>query len=230
LDYKVFHYETAIVKDIFKVGLPAAIMQGLASLMITGYNLILAGFGMSAVAVFGVYFKIQSVIFMPIFGLGQGAMPIFGFNFGAKNRERFNETLKVAITAALSIMTTGTLLFWIFPAQIMMAFNPSPEMMAIGIKALRSISLAFPMAGISIMLSVSFQAIGKAYVSMIASFIRQMVVLLPVTYLLAQAGGLDWVWYGFIISEIACLAYEVYMYRGFQRSIFSTWDASPAVI
>jgi Na+-driven multidrug efflux pump len=112
----------------------------------------------------------------------------------------------------------------------MMAFNPSPEMMAIGIKALRSISLAFPMAGISIMLSVSFQAIGKAYVSMIASFIRQMVVLLPVTYLLAQAGGLDWVWYGFIISEIACLAYEVYMYRGFQRSIFSTWDASPAVI
>ncbi|MDP2844228.1 MAG: MATE family efflux transporter, partial [Acetobacterium sp.] len=131
---------------------------------------------------------------------------------------------------ALSIMTIGTLLFWIFPTQIMMAFNPSPEMMAIGIKALRNISLAFPMAGISIMLSVSFQAIGKAYVSMIASFIRQMVVLLPVTYLLALAGGLDWVWYGFIISEIACLSYEVYMYRGFQRSIFSTWDASPAVI
>ncbi|MBU4541911.1 MATE family efflux transporter [uncultured Acetobacterium sp.] len=230
LDYRVFHYDPVIVKDIFKVGLPAAIMQGLASLMITGYNLILAGFGMSAVAVFGVYFKIQSIIFMPIFGLGQGAMPIFGFNFGAKNRERFNETLKVAITAALSIMTIGTLLFWIFPTQIMMAFNPSPEMMAIGIKALRNISLAFPMAGISIMLSVSFQAIGKAYVSMIASFIRQMVVLLPVTYLLALAGGLDWVWYGFIISEIACLSYEVYMYRGFQRSIFSTWDASPAVI
>ncbi len=230
LDYKVFHYESAIIKDIFKVGLPAAIMQGLASLMITGYNLILAGFGMSAVAVFGVYFKIQSIIFMPIFGLGQGAMPIFGFNYGAKNRERFNETLKVAMTAALSIMALGTLLFWIFPAQIMMAFNPSAEMMEIGIKCLRSISLAFPLAGISIMLSVSFQAIGKAYVSMIASFIRQMIVLLPVTYLLAQAGGLDWIGYGFIISEMFCLAYELFMYRWYQRNIFDNWEASPVVM
>lgn len=227
LDYKVFHYETEIVKDIFKVGLPAAIMQGLGSLMITGYNLILAGFGMSAVAVFGVYFKIQSVIFMPIFGLGQGAMPIFGFNYGAKNRERFNETLKVVITVALTIMTIGTLLFWIFPAQIMMAFNPSPEMMEIGINCLRSISLAFPLAGISIMIGVSFQAIGKAYVSMIASFIRQMVVLLPVTYLLAQLGGLDWVWYGFIISEFVCMAYQLFMFRWYQRTIFDTWEATP---
>jgi len=230
LDYQVFHYETEIVKDIFKVGLPAAIMQGLASLMITGYNLILAGFGMSAVAVFGVYFKIQSIIFMPIFGLGQGAMPIFGFNFGARNRERFNETLKVAITAALSIMIIGTVLFWIFPAQIMMAFNPSSEMMEIGVNCLRSISLAFPLAGISIMLSVSFQAIGKAYVSMIASFIRQMVVLLPVTYLLAQAGGLDWLWYGFFISEIVCLAYELFMFRWYQRTIFDTWEAAPVTV
>ena len=202
-------------------------MQGLGSLMITGYNLILAGFGMSAVAVFGVYFKIQSVIFMPIFGLGQGAMPIFGFNYGAKNRERFNETLKVVITAALTIMTIGTLLFWIFPAQIMMAFNPSPEMMEIGINCLRSISLAFPLAGISIMIGVSFQASGKAYVSMIASFIRQMVVLLPVTYLLAQLGGLDWVWYGFIISEFVCMAYQLFMFRWYQRTIFDTWEATP---
>ncbi len=230
LNYQVFHYDPKIVKDIFKVGLPAAIMQGLASLMITGYNLILAGFGMSAVAVFGVYFKIQSIIFMPIFGLGQGAMPIFGFNFGAKNRGRFNETLKVAVTAALTIMMIGTLLFWIFPAQIMMAFNPTAEMTAIGINCLRSISLAFPLAGISIMLSVSFQAIGKAYVSMIASFIRQMIVLLPVTYLLALAGGLDLVWYGFFISEIFCLAYELYMYRRYQRSIFDTWEPAPVLL
>ncbi|MDO9493317.1 MATE family efflux transporter [Acetobacterium sp.] len=230
LDYQVFHYDPKIIKDIFKVGLPAAIMQGLASLMITGYNLILAGFGMSAVAVFGVYFKIQSVIFMPIFGLGQGAMPIFGFNYGAKNRERYNETLKVAVTAALTIMTIGTLLFWIFPAQIMMAFNPSAEMMEIGINCLRSISLAFPLAGVSIMIGVSFQAIGKAYVSMIASFIRQMVVLLPVTYLLAQAGGLDWVWYGFIISEVVCMAYQLFMFRWYQRRIFDTWEASPVVV
>lgn len=229
LDYKTFHYETGIVKDIVKVGLPAAIMQGLGSLMITGYNLILAGFGMSAVAVFGVYFKIQSFIFMPIFGLGQGAMPIFGFNFGARNQLRFYETLKVAILAALGIMCLGTVVFWFFPVQIMMAFNPSPEMLEIGVHCLRSISLAFPIAGISIMISVSFQAIGKAYVSMIASFIRQMIVLLPVSFILARIGGLDLVWYGFIISEFACIAYELWMYRKFKTTIFDTWEATPVV-
>lgn len=227
LDYKIFHFDPSIIKDIFRVGLPAAIMQGLGSLMITGYNLILSGFGMSAVAVFGIYFKIQSMIFMPIFGLGQGAMPIFGFNFGARNRERFNQTFKVAGTAALTIMCIGTVLFWVFPAQIMMAFNPSDEMMTIGIHCLRTISLAFPIAGISIMIAVSFQAIGKAYVSMIASFIRQMVVLLPVSYLLAKIGGLDLVWYGFIIAEIVCMSYQLFMFRWYQRKIFDTWDATP---
>nr|WP_320027016.1 MATE family efflux transporter [uncultured Acetobacterium sp.] len=230
LDYQTYHYESAIVKDIVKVGLPAAIMQGLGSLMITGYNLILAGFGMSAVAVFGVYFKVQSFIFMPIFGLGQGAMPIFGFNFGAKNQARFYETLKVAVTAAFAFMCLGTVLFWIFPVQIMMAFNPSPEMMEIGVHCLRAISLAFPVAGVSIMISVSFQAIGKAYVSMVASFIRQMIVLLPVSFVLAQMGGLDLVWYGFIISEFFCLAYELWMYRKFKTTIFDNWTTAPVAV
>ncbi|MGV8905128.1 MAG: MATE family efflux transporter [Acetobacterium sp.] len=227
LNFKVFHYDAIIIKDIIVVGLPAAIMQGLGSLMITGYNLILATFGMSAVAVFGVYFKIQSFIFMPIFGLGQGAMPIFGYNFGAKNERRFKQTLKVAIGAALAIMCFGTLLFWVFPAQMLIPFNASDEMLAIGINCFRSISIAFPLAGISIMISVSFQAMGKAYVSMIGSFIRQMVVLLPSSYILAKIGGLDLVWYGFIISEIICLAYELFMYNRFKHEIFDTWDTLP---
>lgn len=229
LNFKVFHFDATIIKDIIVVGLPAAIMQGLGSVMITGYNLILATFGMSAVAVFGVYFKIQSFIFMPIFGLGQGAMPIFGYNFGARNEVRFKQTLKVAIGAALGIMSIGTILFWAFPEQILMLFNPSDEMLAIGIHCFRSISIAFPIAGISIMISVSFQAIGKAYVSMIASFIRQMIVLLPSSYILAKIGGLDLVWYGFIISEIVCLAYEIFMYQRFKQLIFETWEPLPAI-
>jgi len=229
LNFKVFHYHSTIIKDIIVVGLPAAVMQGLGSVMITGYNLILATFGMSAVAVFGVYFKLQSFIFMPIFGLGQGAMPIFGYNFGAKNEERFKQTLKVAIGAALGIMSIGTILFWAFPAQIFIPFNASPEMTAIGIHCLRSISIAFPLAGISIMISVSFQAIGKAYVSMIASFIRQMIVLLPSSYILAKIGGLDLVWYGFIISEIVCIVYEIFMYQRFKHQIFETWEPLPVI-
>lgn len=223
-NYKEFAFNAAILKDIIVVGLPAAIMQGLGSLMVTGYNLILASFGMSAVAVFGVYFKVQSFIFMPIFGLGQGAMPIFGYNFGAKNEKRFNQTLKVSILTAIIIMLIGTALFWIFPKQIFMPFNPSPEMLEIGVNCFKSISLAFPLAGASIMLSTSFQAMGKAYVSMIASFIRQMIVLLPCSYLFAVIGGLDLVWYGFIVSEIVCLLYELYLYRRFKQQIFDTWE------
>lgn len=229
LNFKIFHFEGSIFKDIVVVGLPAAIMQGLGSVLITGYNLILATFGMSAVAVFGVYFKLQSFIFMPIFGLGQGAMPIFGYNFGAKNEARFKQTLKVAVGAALGIMSIGTLLFWVFPEQILMPFNASDEMLAIGVHCLRSISIAFPLAGISIMISVSFQAIGKAYVSMISSFIRQMIVLLPSSYILAKIGGLDLVWYGFIISEVVCIAYEIFMYQRFKHKIFETWESLPAI-
>lgn len=224
LDIKKFTYQARIIKDIVVVGLPAAIMQGLGSIMITGYNLILSSFGMSAVAVFGVYFKIQSIIFMPIFGLGQGAMPIFGYNFGAKNHQRFYETLKVAIIAAVTIMTIGTLALWIFPEQILMPFNPSPEMKEIAIVAFRAISLAFPIAGLSIMISVSFQAIGKAYVSMIASFIRQIIFLLPASYLLSRIGGLDLVWYGFIISELGSIIYQLFMLKWFKNRIIDQWD------
>ena len=133
-------------------------------------------------------------------------------------------------TVALIVMCIGVLIFWVFPTQIMSAFNPSEEMMAIGIHCLRVISLAFPVAGASIMIATSFQAIGKAHVSMIASFIRQMIFLLPVSFLLSRIGGLDLVWYGFLISEIVCLAYELHMYRRYKRTIFSKWETVPAAV
>ena len=226
LDFKKFSFQSHIIKDIIEVGLPAAIMQGLGSVMITGYNLILAGFGMSAVAVFGVYFRIQSFIFMPVFGLGQGAMPIFGYNFGARNKSRFNETLKVAGSAALAIMVAGTIIFWLFPQQLLIPFNPSEEMKVIAVQCFRSISLGFPIAGVSIMISTSFQAMGKAYVSMIASFIRQIVCLLPISWLLAQIGGLDLVWYGFVIAEVVCISYQLWMLKRFESRLMGQWELS----
>ncbi|WP_243124751.1 MATE family efflux transporter [Eubacterium limosum] len=223
LHFRSFKYRGAIMKDIAVVGLPSAIMQGIGSFMVTGYNLILAGYGMTAVAVFGVYFKVQSFIFMPIFGLGQGAMPIFGYNYGAQNAKRFKETLKVSILTSLVIMFVGVLLFQLFPAQIFMLFNASEEMTAIGINCFRAISLAFPLAGISIMLSTSFQAMGKSYLSMISSFLRQMIFLLPFSYLFSLIGGLDTVWYGFIVSEIACLVFEVIVYRHYKKKVLDRW-------
>lgn len=223
LQFRSFKYRGAIMKDIAVVGLPSAIMQGIGSFMVTGYNLILAGYGMTAVAVFGVYFKVQSFIFMPIFGLGQGAMPIFGYNYGAQNAKRFKETLKVSILTSLVIMFVGVLLFQLFPVQIFMLFNASEEMTAIGINCFRAISLAFPLAGISIMLSTSFQAMGKSYLSMISSFLRQMIFLLPFSYLFSLIGGLDTVWYGFIVSEIACLVFEVIVYRHYKKKVLDRW-------
>lgn len=223
LHFRSFKYRGTIMKDIAVVGLPSAIMQGIGSFMVTGYNLILAGYGMTAVAVFGVYFKVQSFIFMPIFGLGQGAMPIFGYNYGAQNAKRFKETLKVAILTSLVIMFVGVLLFQLFPAQIFMLFNASEEMTAIGINCFRAISLAFPLAGVSIMLSTSFQAMGKSYLSMISSFLRQMIFLLPFSYLFSLIGGLDTVWYGFIVSEIACLVFEVIVYRHYKKKVLDRW-------
>ncbi|MDO4289029.1 MAG: MATE family efflux transporter [Eubacterium sp.] len=225
LNLRDFKFSGEMIKEIAVVGLPSAVMQGIGSFMVTGYNLILAGYGMTAVAVFGVYFKVQSFIFMPIFGLGQGAMPIFGYNYGAKNAARFKETLKVGILTALAIMIVGVLIFQFCPALIFeKMFNASAEMTAMGVRCFKAISIAFPVAGGSIMLSTSFQAMGKSYLSMISSFLRQMIFLLPFSYLFSLVGGLDMVWYGFIVSELACLTFEIIVYRHFKKKTFDVWE------
>ena len=225
LSLKGFEFSPEMLKEIAIVGLPSAVMQGIGSFMVTGYNLILAGYGMTAVAVFGVYFKVQSFIFMPIFGLGQGAMPIFGYNYGAKNAKRFKETLKVGMLIALLIMCVGVAIFQICPAMIFeKMFNASPEMTVMGVQCFKAISIAFPFAGISIMLSTSFQAMGKSYISMIASFLRQMIFLLPFSYFFSLIGGLEMVWYGFIVSEIACLIFEIIVFRHFKKTSFDLWE------
>ena len=224
LNFRTFRFSGEMLKEIAVVGLPSAVMQGIGSFMVTGYNLILAGYGMTAVAVFGVYFKVQSFIFMPIFGLGQGAMPIFGYNYGAKNAGRFKETLKVGITISLVIMVIGIVIFQTCSGLIFeKMFNASPEMTVIGVHCFKTISLAFPIAGVSIMLSTSFQAMGKSYLSMISSFLRQMIFLLPFSYLFSLLGGLDMVWYGFIVAELACLTFEIIVYRHFKKKTFDTW-------
>jgi putative MATE family efflux protein len=229
LNMKSFHYDSKIVKQIITVGLPAAIMQALGSVMLTGLNLILASFSGSAVAVLGVYFKLQSFIFMPIFGLSQGTLPIVGYNFGAKNRSRMMEAIKVAILTAVSIMVLGTIIFQFFPSSLLKMFNSSPAMMSIGVHAFRTISWIFPMAGISIVLSTSFQAMGKAHLSMVVSFIRQLVVLLPSAYFFGKYFGLDAVWYSFVASEVVGLSTVLFLFRSVTQSQLSGWVESPKV-
>ncbi len=229
IDFSKFRYKPRIMGDIIQVGIPAAIMQGIGSVMLTGYNFILATYGTTALAVFGVYFKVQSFVFMPIFGLGQGIMPIFGYNFGARNRERFMETMKYSVIISVIIMLLGLVMFQAAPGALLSMFAASDNMQSIGQTAFRAISWSFPFAGIAIVISNAFQAMGKSYISMIASILRQLVVLLPVTWVLSSLGGLDMLWYGFIIAELVCLAYLILTFLHYKKKILDTWPVAVEV-
>jgi len=224
LDMRNFKYSKTITKQILIVGLPVALMQALGSVMLIGLNKILAGFGETPVAVLGVYFKLQSFVFMPIFGLSQGTMPIIGYNFGAKNKARIMKTIKVAAISAVSFMSIGMIVFQIFPAQLLTIFNSTEEMTAIGVVTFRTISIGYPLAALSIVLGSSFQGMGVAYISMIVSFIRQIIVLLPAAFLLGKFVGLDAVWTSFVIAEVIGLIVVLSFFKRIYTSKLSTWD------
>lgn len=205
ISFKKFKPELHIISDIYKIGVPSIIMVAIGSFMTFFLNKILLSFSSTAAAVFGVYFKLQSFIFMPIFGLNNGIIPIIAFNYGAKNRDRIIKTIRFSGVIAIAIMAMGTLLMWLIPEQMLKLFDASEDMMAIGIPALRYISLSFVLAAVNINFGASFQALGKSYYSMIVSFARQIIVLLPAAYLLSKSGVIDYVWFAFPIAEIASL-------------------------
>ena len=191
-----------VAGEIYRVGFPSIVMQSIGSVMVFGMNKILFGFTKTATAVFGAYFKLQSFIFMPVFGLNNGMVPIISYNFGAARMDRVNKTVKLTVATAISIMTCGLIMFQLFPSTLLGFFNASPEMLEIGDRALRIISIHFPLAGFGIIAGSVCQAIGNPFYSLIISVCRQLVVLLPVAWLLAQTGRLDLVWTAFIIAEI----------------------------
>lgn len=198
-----------IVGQIYKIGIPSMIMQAIGSVMTYGMNLILISFTSTATAVFGVYFKLQSFIFMPVFGMNNGLVPILAYNYGAGRRDRFVQALKCGIFYAVGIMAVGVVIFQSIPDVLLGFFEASEEMLAIGVPALRTISLCFVMAGFSIICGTSFQALGNAVYSMIISIARQLVVLLPAAYLLSLTGNVDYVWWAFPIAELVSLGMTV---------------------
>lgn len=202
LNLKAFHYQKRITKSIILVGLPAAIMQGLVAIMITGLNKILYSLDGTAVAVLGVYFKLQSFIFMPVFGISQGTMPVVGYNYGAKNRKRIVKALRFAGMMALIYMSLGLVVFQLFNHQLLVLFNASDKMLSIGAVAFRRVSLMFPFAAVTIVLSTAFQGMGKAHYSMIITFLRQIIILLPAAYLLGNYVSLNALWFAFLTAEV----------------------------
>jgi len=213
INFKGFKPNARIIGDIYKVGLPSILMQAIGSVMTFGMNKILISFSQVAVNVFGAYFKIQSFVFMPIFGLNNGMIPIIGYNFGAKNKQRIFRCIRSAMIVAGGIMFTGMLVFQLAPAPLLIyLFDASEEMVSVGVPALRTISLCFIPAAIGIVLSGTFQALAVGTNSMIMSFCRQLVALLPAAYLLGKTFGLNAVWFSFPIAEIFSLSIALLMY------------------
>ena len=221
IKFKGFRPDKDVIGKIYSVGLPSIIMQSIGSVMVYGLNKILIAFTSTATAVFGVYFKLQSFIFMPVFGLNNGMVPILAFNYGARKRDRMIQTIKYAVLYAFIIMTAGTLLFWLFTDKLLILFAASDHMMSMGVPALRIISIHFPIAAFCIITGSVFQALGKAVYSMINSIMRQVVVLLPVAYLLSLTGEVNNVWWSFPIAEFMSFTVTTLFLIRINRNIIS---------
>lgn len=205
LHLKGFVPDAKVIGQIYAVGIPSIIMQAIGSVMTYGMNKILITFSSTAVAVFGVYFKLQSFIYMPVFGLNNGMVPIIAYNYGAGKRERLIKTLKLSILYAEGLMAIGVAVFQIFPEPLFALFDASLVMLEIGVAALRIISVSFLLAGVCIICSSLFQALGNGVYSMIVSIARQLLVLLPAAYLLSLMGDVKYVWWAFPIAEAVSL-------------------------
>lgn len=210
------HKRTILV--IYKVGLPSIIMQSIGSVMTFGMNKILLMFSSTAAAVFGIYFKLQSFIFMPVFGMNNGMIPIIAYNYGARNKKRITQTAKLSIIISVSIMIIGFLIFQFAPTFLLKnLFDASDHMLSIGVPALRIISISFPVAGFCIIAGSIFQALGNGVYSLMVSAVRQLVVLLPVAYIFAMIFGLHMVWWSFPIAEIFSLIMSAALLRRIYR-------------
>ena len=195
-----------VIKEILEIGIPAVLMQAIGSVMTFSMNIILEGFSGIAVNVFGVYFKLQSFVFMPIFGFNNGLIPIMAYNYGANKRDRVMAALKLGLAVAIGYMLLGLCTFQVIPGALLGLFNASEEMLKIGIPALRTISLSFIFAGFSVISISACQALGKSIYSLFVSVGRQLVVLIPSAYLLSLAGEVKYVWWAFPIAELMSLA------------------------
>lgn len=225
LSFRRFRPKGETMKNILTVGFPSIIMQSISSVMSMLFNLILMPFGNAAVSVLGVYFKLQSFVFMPVFGLSNGLVAIVGYNYGARLKKRVYESVKVALVYAIAIMAAGMVLFMAIPNVLMGLFDKTADgsIRAIGAPALRIISTHFILAAIGITLSTVFQAIGKGFYSLIMSLCRQLIVLIPVAWLLSRA-GLETTWWSFPIAEVVSLTICLLLYRKVDREILSRLD------
>lgn len=209
----IFTIDTTVISKVYRVGIPSIIMQSITSVMTFSLNKILAEFSSTAVAVFGVYYKLNSFIFMPVFGMNNGLVPILSYNYGARKPDRIKKTIKLGMKYAVAIMIFGLLLFELFPSGLLGIFDASQEMLSIGCVALRIIASSFVFAGVAIICSTVFQAIGNPLHSLIMSVCRQLLVIVPVAWLLSLSGRLELVWFAFPIAEFVSVAMSIFFMK-----------------
>lgn len=209
----IFKPDFIIIKDIYKVGIPSIAMQSMSTLMMLGLNKILVRYSDMAVNVLGIYYKLQSFVFMPIFGLNNGMTPIVAYNYGARNKDRIMKALKYSFLSSVVIMVIGTAIFWLFPKELMILFSPNEEMMKLGIPALRICSLCFILAAFDVIAIASFQSLGNGMYALYASFLRQLVLILPLAYVLSKMFGLEAVWYSIPLAELGCAFFDIYLMK-----------------
>lgn len=220
ISFKGFKPDWTLIGHIYKIGVPSIIMQSIGSLMVYIMNKILIGFSSTAVAVFGVYFKLQSFTFMPVFGLNNGMIPIIAYNYGARNKERMMKTWRLSWIYATAIMAAGLIAFEAAPNVLLSFFDASESMLAMGSVALRIIAIHFPVAAYCIVTGSLFQALGVSVYSMIVSIMRQIVVLIPAAFLLSLLGNVDYVWWSFPIAEVmSALATTFFFNRIYNKVI-----------
>ena len=218
--FRGFRPDGRIIARIYSVGIPSIIMQSIGSVMVFGMNKILISFTTTATAVFGVYFKLQSFIFMPVFGLNNGMVPIVAYNYGAKKPDRIVTTAKLSIFYAVCIMLIGLAVFQFLPDKLLLIFEASENMLSIGVPALRIISINFIFAGYGVVCSSLFQALGHGVLSLWVSLLRQLVFLLPAAFLLSLLGEVGYVWLAFPISEVASVIFSsIFLRHVYRREI-----------
>jgi len=216
-----FKPDLPIIGRIYAVGIPSIIMVGIGSVTTTAMNKILNGFSDIAASVFGVYFKLQSFAFMPVFGLNNGVIPVIAYNYGARKRKRMIQAIVSACVIASCFMLVGLTLMQVIPEPMLRLFDAGEEMMSIGVPALRIISISFICAGICIALSSVFQALGRGVSSMMISFARQLVVLVPAAYLLSLSGNVNMVWWSYPIAEIMSILVSLIMFAYLYKTVIS---------
>ncbi len=224
--FKGFKLSFRIIREIYVVSLSGIVMQAIGSVLVAGINMIInmspasPQMNTDAQTIYGIYYKVQSFVFMPVFGLNQGVSPIIGYNYGAKKRKRMMTTLKYALLIAFIIMTAGTLLFQIFPEVILSFFNVSDELTAMGATAMRRLSLCFIPASVGVIMTALFQSVGKGIRSLLMSVLRQLVLILPIAFVLSKV-SINAMWFAFPIAEIFCTILALIFFMDLNKKDFS---------